>query len=293
LLPASALAVTGALTIGTPATAGAANATAKPPGYRVFFGPNVTVADGMQGHSTVHCPKGTVPLGGGIFVDAVSLTAGVNSSFPTANGWTGVVNNLSGESGSMEVAVACARKPAHYAIVASKPVSTPSPHRTTVTVSCPNSAKPLGGGSQSNGSTSVYLGASRPFQNGWRITEENSTATLASRVIEPVPTARAFAVCGSVAGYRLVTAKPTTVLPVSQAVVSANCPSGSVVLGGGAAVNTSGLGVNLNMTAPIDPTALAVLKGSTPRPPFAWQTTVNNNNEIDATAAPFAICAGG
>ena len=224
-------------------------------------------------------------------MNAVSLTAGVNSSFPTTNGWTGIVNNSSGETGSFLVAVACANRPPHYSVVSSKPVNTPSPHRTTVTVSCPKSAKPLGGGSQSNGSTSVYLGASRPFQNGWRITEENSTATLATRVIEPGPTVKAFVVCGTVPGYRLLTGKARAVLPLSQAMLTANCPSGSVIIGGGAGVNTSNLGVNLNMTGPIDPTAEAVLNG--PRPPFGWNTIVNNNNEVAATASPFAICAGG
>lgn len=137
-------------------------------------------------------------------MNAVSLTAGVNSSFPTTNGWTGLVNNSSGETGS-------------------------------------------------------FL--------------------------------KACVVCGTVPGYRLLTGKARAVLPLSQAMLTANCPSGSVIIGGGAGVNTSNLGVNLNMTGPIDPTAEAVLNG--PRPSFGWNTIVNNNNEVAATASPFAICAGG
>ena len=255
------------------------------------LGPIITVADGTQGRSTAHCPNGTVPLGGGIFVDAVSLTAGVSSSFPTANGWTGVVNNESGASGSMLVAVACAQKPAHYSIVTTKPVANPSLHRTTVTASCPSSAKPLGGGSQSSAGFFVSLGGSRPFQNGWRITEENATANITARTVSN-PTVKAFAICGSVPGYRLVTQKLTTVQPLSQASLTANCPTGTVVLGGGASINSKVLGVNFNSSGPIDPTAAAPVNGSPTRPPFGWNTVINNNNEVAATAAPFAICAG-
>jgi hypothetical protein len=292
LLRASALAVTGALTIVLPATADAGPIpAAAPAGYRVALGQIVTVADGMQGRSTAHCPKGTVPLGGGVFVNAVSLTAGVNSSFPTANGWTAIVNNESGQSGSMLVAVACANKPAHYSVVTSKLVANPSEHRTTVTVSCPSSAKPLGGGSQSTGGPFVALGGSRPFHNGWRITEENPLASLTVGGMSG-PTVKAFAICGSVAGYRVVTSKPQTVLPLSQATLTASCPAGNVVLGGGASINTNVFGVNFNLTAPIDPTALSRRNVSTAMSPFAWQTVVNNNNEVNASASPFAICAG-
>jgi hypothetical protein len=227
-----------------------------------------------------------------MFVDAVSLAVTVNSSFPTQNGWTVVVNNSSGASDAFRVAVTCTAKPAHYVIVSSKPVGTPSPHRTTVSTSCPTSTKPLGGGALSNGSTSVDLGGSRPFRNGWRITEENLTATLASRVTEPGPTVKAFAVCGSVPGYRLVTGNGQTVLPTSQATVTATCPTGSVVLGGGASVTTSSIGVNFNASGPDEQTV--VTANSLPRSSriFAWQTIVNDNNEVPATAAPFAICAG-
>jgi hypothetical protein len=296
LLPASALAVSSALTVGFPAAAGAATTTGAPPGYRVAFGPILTVADGTHGRSTVSCPKGTVPLGGGLFLDVESLTAGVNSSFPTANGWTGVVNNQSGEAASFQVAVTCARKPAHYSVVVSKPVANPTLHRTTVTVSCPKVAKPLGGGSQAAGGFFANLGGSRPFQNGWRITEENATATF--RAPAAVPTVKAFAVCGSIPNYRLVTGKPKTVQPLSQAIVAATCPGGSVVLGGGASINARVLGVNFSMTAPIDPTAALTgsitssMTSSTTREPFAWETIVNNNNEVNASTAPYAICAG-
>jgi hypothetical protein len=288
LLPASALALSSALTVGLPATAGAATTTGAPSGYRVAFGPILTVADGTQGRSTVSCPKGTVPLGGGLFVGVVSLTTGVSSSFPTANGWTGVMNNQSGEPGLFQVAVTCARKPAHYSVVVSKPVVNPTLHRTTVTVSCPKVANPLGGGSQASGGFFANLGGSRPFQNGWRITEENATANL--RTPAAVPTVKAFVVCGSLPNYRLVTGKPRTVPPLSQALVTATCPGGSVVLGGGASINAKVLGVNFSMTAPIDPTA--ALTGSTTREPFAWETIVNNNNEVNASTSPFAICAG-
>jgi hypothetical protein len=216
------------------------------------------------------------------------LTAGISSSFPTAHGWTGVVNNESGESVSFEAAVTCARKPAHYSVVVSKPVANPTLHRTTVTVSCPKAAKPLGGGSQSTGGLFVNLGGSRPFQNGWRITQENATANL--RMVATPPTVKAFAVCGSLPNYRLVTGKPMTVQPLSQALVAASCAGGSVVLGGGASINTKVSGVNFNLTGPVDPTAAST--ASAIRPPIAWETIVNNNNEVNASTAPFAICAG-
>jgi hypothetical protein len=303
LLPGLALAATGALTVGLPTTAGATSrASASPPGYRVALGPILTVADGAQARSTAHCPKGTVPFGGGLFSDAVSLTAGVNSSFPTANGWTAVINNGSGETAAFQVAVTCARKPVHYSVVKSKPATNSFGRRTAVTVSCPKTAKPLGGGSQSNGSLFVNLAGSRPFQNGWRITEENATATLQIRPAAAT-TVQAVAVCGSVPNYRLVTGKPRTVQPLSQAILTAACPVGSVVLGGGASINTKVLGVNFNLTAPIDPTAAIVKSdvksgvtsgvesGSALRP-FGWETVINNNNEVTATSAPYAICAG-
>ena len=63
--------------------------------------------------------------------------------------------------------------------------------------------------------------------------------------------------CGSVAGYRLVTQTPSTLPANGQTSLSA-----------------------------------AIARQRSTAEPFAWDTTVNDNSDTDASGAPFAICAG-
>src|SRR4051812_35068322 len=277
-----ALAGFGALSMGFPAPASAAP---MPAGYTVAFSTQVTAADGTHTRAVAHCPKGTVPFGGGAFAFAPGLTAGLASSFPTANGWAVEMNNASGDTIFYDSAVTCGRKPAHYSVVTSRPVPNPVGRRTTAVVSCPKVAKPLGGGGQS-ASKGLFanLGATGPVKSGWRVEESNATASA--------PTVKVFVICGSVAGYRQVTGPAVNLPANTQSHVAASCPLRGAQLSGGVAEMTNSVGGNVNSTGPVNTPVMTQPTDGTVFFP-QWSALVNNATGVDVTATPFAVCAGG
>src|SRR4051794_205169 len=90
-----------------------------PKGYAVVTTPFQLAPTGAQSTAHVECPTGTVPLGGGVFVQSNSTAANINSSAPTPTGWSGWVNNTSGETTFFQVQAICARTPTGYTVVTS------------------------------------------------------------------------------------------------------------------------------------------------------------------------------
>ena len=189
-----------------------------PPGYTVVKSGQLVAVNGQQTRGVVTCPAGLVPLGGGVSIVSLSTLANVNSSFPRDNGWVGDVNNGSGASTTFEVRVACAQQPKKYSVVIGNGVSNPSASHATATASCPRGTKPLGGGGLSNaGLVFVNMSSDAPSGRGWRVDENNASA------FDAIVTA--FAVCGKVKGYQLVTGTTRTISAFSQGPAFADCPA--------------------------------------------------------------------
>ena len=132
-------------------------------------------------------------------------------------------------------------------------------------------SRPLGGGGvSSSGSLFADLNSSFPQARSWRVDENNAGATDA--------VVRAITVCGRLAGYVLAGGTPSTITADSQVLTTVACPANTVSIGGGALVNSTSVGVNINATAS-DSDA-------------GWFSYVNNASRFDVTASSIAVCVG-
>jgi hypothetical protein len=276
---AGALAAAGALAFAQvasaddakPASAAASGALAgkAPKGYAVVTTPFQVAPTGAQSFGHVECPVGTVPLGGGVLVESNDTAANVNSSIPTATGWSGWVNNTSGFTTFFQVQAVCAKKPPKYSVVTSAE-NVPGQSHLEVFAECPRGSKPLGGGGfTSSGSLSVNLSGSYASGQGWRSILHNQGVTTTLL--------QTYAVCGRVPGYFVAVGAEAGTPGATQSRLFVACPAPLVPLGGGVLTLTSNLSVNLNSTIAFE---------------GGWETFVNNASARFETAIPVVVCAG-
>jgi hypothetical protein len=263
-ISAALVVAAGLATLSQPALA------APPPGYTVVSsGPMISAGNAVT-RTVLECPVGLVPFGGGVS-NPLFGPQSVNSSFPTPTGWSAAVSNP-GPPSTFEVIFTCGTRPKHYSIARSASVLVqPGEARNAVAV-CPTGSDPLGGGGFSDsGLIQISTAASYPVPGEWLVAERNGSAT-ASHVT-------AFAACGRVRGYRLVS-RPISVLNDGLTLGGAACPGTKVPLGGGAVTNAPGLRIDLYSTFPID---------------GDWDTDVRYVAAVgDPTVLwqPFVVCAG-
>ena len=265
----SATPFTGAHT-GKTAAAELSPALAKPKGYVVVSSAALTSNAGTQTHGSVVCPTGKVPLGGGVFFSSGSVLANINSSYPTATGWSADVNNASASASSFNVYVTCSKKPAHYALVSGASTTVNAGAQVSnITATCTAPAKPLGGGLFSNTtSTLANVNSSIPVTGGWRVDANNASGSP-----ESVTT---YLVCGTLKKYHEVTGTATTNAAGTQTGVTVACGTG-VAVGGGGFSSSGSTAVSLNTTYPVS---------------GGWRTYENNNSTATASITPYAICSG-
>ena len=228
----------------------------------------LVAVNGQQTRGVVTCPAGLVPLGGGVSMASLSTLANVNSSFPRDNGWVGDVNNGSGANTTFEVRVVSpsSRRSTRWS---SGTGSRTRLRATPATASCPRGTKPLGGGGLSNaGLVFVNMSTDAPAGRGWRVDENNATG------FDAILTA--FAVCGKVKGYQLVTGTTQTISAFSQGPAFADCPAPTVPIGGGVTSSSTSVAVNINTTNTEDPVS-------------EWESFINNASGVDFTATPYAV----
>jgi hypothetical protein len=240
-----------------------------PRGYAVVTTPFAVAPTGAQSTAHVECPLGTVPLGGGVFVQSNSTAANINSSAPTPTGWTGWVNNTSGFTTFFQVQAICARKPDLYTVVTSAE-NVPGQSHLEVFAQCPKGTKPLGGGGYTTSlSLSVNLSGSYASGQGWRSTLHNQGVTTTLL--------QTYAVCGRVKGYTVAVGPEQGTPGASQTRLFVACPAPTVPTGGGVLTLTSNLSVNLNSTIAFE---------------GGWETFVNSATTLFETAIPVVVCAG-
>src|SRR5262245_42393086 len=95
-----------------PLTAAVSDASARPPkGYVVLTSLAVTAPSGTVTSHEIDCDPGLVPLGGGVQIFSGQTVVAVHSSYPTATGWVGEVDNSFGTPVLFDVEVVCVRQP--------------------------------------------------------------------------------------------------------------------------------------------------------------------------------------
>jgi hypothetical protein len=270
---------------GAPAAGAVAGKTpeATPPaltGYTLVFA-SFTNPNGAQTFGSVACPPGTVGFGGGVVGGSSSVRQSINGSLPSvaggvATGWSGFMDNTSGQTATMVVWGVCAKKPKQYAIV-SAGFTNPAGSQTSGTVQCPLNArgkrmKVLGGGGV-GGATSPGqdLNTSIPIGGGtrsWRVDVNNSFAIDHSATV--------IAVCGAAKKWMVITGAGVTNPAGVQTQADANCPAGRVDIGGGVFSNSGSTLVNINSTFPFSSSL--------------WRSFENNAMGAADTITPYAVC---
>ena len=76
--------------------------------YGITVGSSVDNPAGRQSGTSVACPTGTVPLGGGIAASSSSILVNINTTYPTPDGWQSWENNASASDERMTPYVICA-----------------------------------------------------------------------------------------------------------------------------------------------------------------------------------------
>ena len=159
-----------------------------------------------------------------------------------------------------------------YSIVHSGSLAAPALTHTHAKTTCPAGTKPLGGGAViASGSLSVNLAGSYPSSSGWAADVNNQLGTPT--------TVDVYVICAKKpAGYKLVTAS-TSAPGNTQTPVTATCPTGTKILGGGGFTSSTTLLVNLNTTFPDSATS--------------WSVALNNSGVPSTTASAVAVCGKG
>ena len=240
-----------------------------PKGYAVVTTPFQVAPTGAQSTAHIECPTGTVPLGGGVFVQSNSTAANINSSAPTPTGWSGWVNNTSGATTFFQVQAICAKKPTRYSVVTSAE-NVPGQSHLEVFAECPKGTKPLGGGGFTTSlGLSVNLSGTYASGQGWRSILHNQGVTTTLL--------QTYAICGKVKGYTVAVGPEVGTPGATQTQVFVACPAPTVATGGGVLTLTSNLAVNLNSTIAFN---------------GGWESFVNSATALFETAIPVVVCAG-
>jgi hypothetical protein len=239
----------------------------RPAGYQLVTSGRLLAGSG-QTYGEAVCPLGTVPLGGGVLA-GTGLT--LNSSYPTAGGWLGRVNNRLDHEIGFVVEAICAKKPRKYAVVRIA-ASGPGTAETSASVACP-AASVLGGGVWiASASTAVNIVSTYPANKGWRVEVSNAEVIPAPFVV--------YAICGKERGYVLAQSQPVPNPPGAVTRAKAVCPAPTVPVGGGGVSSAGGISVVMETTASSD-------SGGP-----GWVAYELNRSVATSTITAWAVCAG-
>jgi hypothetical protein len=257
-------------------TAGAA--INKPAGYSIASA-TYALPNGLQTPGSVTCPvkKGsqTVPFSGGALIQTDSLDASINSSYPTAHGWSVAVNNASGAASQFTVYAVCAKKPMGYVQqVSGGALPDPPGFLLTTHYTCPKGELITGGGAiSSSSSTLVSLNSSWPeSETTWGIAINNfssSTATMKEVVVCAKFNAAKIS-------YEYLSGAEDGNPAGQETATEAQCSSGLSVLGGGSQSVATGTTVSINSTFPFT---------------GGWIGDVSNTGVSGGTVTTFILCA--
>ena len=237
-------------------------AVCKPPaGYALVNGPVVRRRRVCRRTARVTCPTGTKPVGGGVATDSADLAVNVNSSYPTAKGWAGNLNNGSADATNLIVWAVCVKRPTSQFTVTSTTFSS-TPHSQEVgEVACPAGVVVGGGVSSTSKSLLVNITStdapSTTAWDGWINNVSKKTSSFTT-----------YAICRNKkpAGYSIQSSAFVDNPSGADTYSSVTCPGASLPLSGGVYSTGTGLGENLNTYTPFNNT---------------WYSYFNNADAVD------------
>jgi hypothetical protein len=168
-------------------------------------------------------------------------------------------------------AVASSGKPNGYVQVVGPAITIDAGQQLRATVACPAGKVPVGGGGLvASSDVRATMSSSLPLGNGWAVDVSNAS--------DASTTASASVVCITQPRKYVVISVGDLHLAGSQTDSTAFCPTGTVVLGGGAEANAADLHVGLNSSFP--------LAGGN-----GWRISLNDGSPDNLFPTTFAICA--
>jgi hypothetical protein len=156
--------------------------------------------------------------------------------------------------------------------------SAPSKADVGGSVSCPSGTVVLGGGVYSEGAP---INTSSPLGG----TSTTAWQAYVNNIFNGAVSVTVYAVCGAAPnGYALVSSAPIDNPAGNQTThVVVSCPSGTKVLGGGGALESSDINVNLSSSLPVKVKVDQVTH-------YEWRIDANNAGTGDNHAVSYAIC---
>ena len=224
----------------------------------------VSVPASSQESAKADCPGSSVLTGGGFATSGSNMF--VKTMSMSGNGWQVYGVNQLGSSQLLNAYAICLHNSGGTTSQVYAQVSAPAGDNGHATVACPAGSVVTGGGYASNAQFTVYN--SSKDGNGWQVYAHNNSGS--SQLLN------AYAIC--LAGTTATSSQlfvQGTVPANSTKGVQAECPSGSILTGGGFAGSTNLLIYNTSMTS-----------GNPP----AWITYARNLTGSNQLLNSYAIC---
>jgi hypothetical protein len=272
------IATVGATNVGAAPRTAAPAATKKPAGYSIASA-TYALPNGLQTSGSVTCPvkKGaqTVPFSGGVLVQTDSLGASLNSSSPTAHGWSVAVNNASGAASQFTVYAVCAKKPKGYIQQVSGGALPVLPGSTvTAHYNCPKGDLITGGGGFTNtSSTLVSLNSSWPQDVATWGLSINNFSTGSATITMVIVCAK---LNQSKISYEYASGSEDSNPAGQETATESICGTGLSVLGGGSQSIGPSTSVSINSSFPFT---------------GGWLGDVSNTGTQGNTVTTFVVCA--
>jgi hypothetical protein len=126
------------------------------------------------------CPRGTKILGGGV-IQSDTAGAYLSSTYPSDNAWNAEVDNLTGESETLQVAAVCGSKIEGYSVLTGASTRIFSSEAGTAKAMCPAPGLVIGGGVALESAGNAMLNSSAPTtpSTEWTNTAFDATTAFA------------------------------------------------------------------------------------------------------------------
>ena len=273
----------GVMSLSSVASTGAAEAaSAANPSNATITGYQIVEARiALPPHSFIEihpeCPVGDVVVGGGGYEVTQKVGEDINSSYPDSAGTGWIIdfsNNKSLSNTEVGVAVCAASSSIeNYSVQYGELLPVPAHGEGTADVACPSGTVALGGGADVQGNEQYWAmsGSAPNGSAGWQV-------ITAAAGPEP-DVARATVLCATAPAGWAQASSTTKHNPAGKATnVTARCPTGTNVLGGGPVPSSTDPHVTIGLT-----TSLTPLTG--------WHSKENNASATGDSVVEWAVCA--
>jgi hypothetical protein len=256
-----------------------ASAAPKPTAGRIagylFVEADVTVPANQQAAATAQCPGSDLVIGGGGYQAAQNAEESLNDSAPTTGDtWHVNFNNQSSATTTGVAVAICANASSlkHYKIVSGGFVDASANEEARATATCRSGTVALSGGWFNLGDDGDGTAESAPDgTNGWQALLTAGAGDNTDGFVEVICAEEPSGWAQVSSSWRVNPAGASTT-------VTAYCPPGTRVLGGGSITNSSSPLVNIGLT-----TSLSSLKG--------WHTAENNRSGKKESIEAWSVCA--